>query len=136
MFKDLQTLISTDNATSSRRAILIYYALVIGSIVYLAILVLGYVICLQPKVEKDTVFSVYKWMIYLGAITLGFILLMAGVITWQNVNDTINSVKGLPQAIEKTHTEIDSIKSDAMNTVTQATTTTIIPGSPPPPPEQ
>lgn len=124
MFKDLQTLISTDNATSSRRAILLFYALVIGSIVYLAILVLGYVICLQPKVEKDTVLSVYRWMIYLGAITLAFVLLMAGVITWQNVNDTINSVKGLPQTVQSLEQTIETTKAQL--------TTTTLPDPPPP----
>lgn len=131
MFKDFQTLISSDNNTSSRRAILIYYAIIIGTIVYMAILILGYVICLQKGVEKDTVLSVYKWMIYLAAVTLGFVLLMAGVITWQNVNDTINSVKGLPQAIEKTHTEIDELKTAAQNTVAKTSVTTTTPGTPP-----
>lgn len=131
MFKDFQTLISSDNNTSSRRAILIYYAIIIGTIVYMAILILGYVICLQKGVDKSTVLEIYKSMLYLTLITLAFILLLAGVITWQNINDTISSVKGLPQAIEKTHTEIDELKTDAMNTVNKTSTTTTIPGTPP-----
>ncbi len=129
MFKDLQTLISSDNATSSRRAILIYYAIIIGTIVYLAILVLGYVICLGKGVDKSTVLEVYKWMIYLGAITLGFVLLMAGVITWQNINDTINSVKGLPQSVQTLEKTVETTKA-------QLTTTTNPPVQNPPPPQQ
>ena len=113
MFDTLKSLINTESPTSSRRAILLFYAVAIGAFTYTATIGLAYVICIDKWIDKQSALQVLKWMVYLIAITILFILLLAGVITWQNVNDTINSVKGLPpavnqiqQTIEKTQTTL------------------------------
>lgn len=118
MFKFIANAINTESATSSRRVILLYYSILIGSLVYIAIIALAYLICIHGNMDKDTVLQIFKYMIYLTLITLAFILLLAGVITWQNVNDSINSIKGLPQTIKQVEQSIETAKETVSTTTT------------------
>lgn len=119
MMKFLVNAIQGDSATSSRRVILLYYSILIGSLVYIAIIALAYTICIHANMDKETVLQIFKYMIYLTLITLAFILLLAGVITWQNVNDTINSVKGLPSSIQQIEQTVEKAVEKTSTTVTQ-----------------
>lgn len=96
--------ISETSPTSSRRTVLLFYAIILGALLYLAIIILGYVICLS-KVDRASSIQVLKYMIYFCFGTLVFILLLSGVITWQNINDTIQSVKGIPPGIKQELTQ-------------------------------
>lgn len=117
MLKDfLSNAMSESSPTSSRRTVLLFYAIILGTVLYVAIIALGYVICLS-KIDRTSSIQVLKYMIYFCFGTLVFILLLSGVITWQNINDTIQSVKGLPPGVQQQITQaID--KTTATTTVT------------------
>lgn len=111
MLQFLKTLLNSESPTSSRRGVMLYYAIGIGALCYIATIVLAYVICIDKNIDKQSAIQVLKWMVYLIAVTILFILLLAGVITWQNVNDTINSVKGLPQGINQLQQTVEKTQT-------------------------
>lgn len=115
MLAFLKSVVSNDNATSSRRVILLF-TMFIGAFVDFAIIILAFKICLAAKPDPSDHIDVLNILIKLTVIFKVFILLLSGIITWQNITDTIQTVKGLPagvqqltQTIEKTQTTATQI---------------------------
>jgi len=115
MFNWVKTIVSTDNATSSRRFILFYYALCLETIVAVSTVILSFYIIFNQHLDKDICLPIMKYMLWLNGLFMVFTLLMAGVITWQNINDTIASVKGLPQSVQQLTQTVEKTTTELTN---------------------
>ena len=118
MIAFLKQIVSNDNPTSSRRVILLF-TMFINAFVDLAIIVLAFKICLSSKQNPIDHIDVLNILIKLTMIFKVFILLLSGIITWQNITDTINSVKGLPAGVQQLTQTVETAKTSI--TATQTT---------------
>lgn len=118
MIEFIKSVVSNDNATSSRRVILMF-TMLIGAIVDISLIILSFKICLASKPDPTDHIDVLNILIKLTIIFKVFILLLSGIITWQNITDTINSIKGLPQGLQQLTQTIETAKTSITATAPQ-----------------
>lgn len=89
----IRNALSGESSISSRRLILLF-TMLIGAIVDISIIALSFKICLSVAVNTINTIQVLDVLIKLTITFKVFILLLSGIITWQNITDSIHAVKG------------------------------------------
>jgi uncharacterized protein (DUF486 family) len=97
-------ILGTDGTVSSRRLIT-FISVVVGIAVDVAIIVLAFRIALTDKSSPNAIQAMDR-LIHLAVIIKLEVFLLAGIITWQNINETARIVKGIPGMVTETQAVI------------------------------
>lgn len=112
MLSFLKTAIDGTDPTVDERRLSLVVALFLIVLVVLATGGIGYVVAFTAKDQNPFSVNAMHQLIYVIALLCLFACLMSGIVTWQNINDTLKSVQNLPpgtmQTIEKIETHIQS----------------------------
>jgi uncharacterized membrane protein len=103
-----------DSEISSRRLITMII-LQVGVLINLAIIVMSFVVIFRPAPETNTsLIQVMDRLIELVIISWVAVFLLVGLITWQNVNDTLSLIRGggITQNITKAADQIQEKAQD------------------------
>lgn len=98
MWELVKNSLSGDSSVSSRRLITMISVLV-SVAVNVGIILLSFRIALNPNVNNVAAIQALDRMIKLTVINSTLVLLLIGVITWQNINETARTIRGLPGMI-------------------------------------
>lgn len=103
MFNYLQKALSGADNTASSRRLITFISVLVMVIIDLSIVALCYKVAVAPAANDHSIAAIEK-LIQLSLIIKVFIMLLIGIITWQNINDSAKIIKGLPT----TETEIEA----------------------------
>jgi heme/copper-type cytochrome/quinol oxidase subunit 2 len=110
-----------DSEISSRRLITMII-MQVSVLINLAIIVLAFVVAFRPADANANTIQILDKLIELTVITYVAIFLLVGLITWQNVNDTLQLVRGgaVPQTVNQTASNIQTEAQTIKDTVAAA----------------
>lgn len=116
----------TDSEVSSRRLITMLIML-ICMFVNTAAIVLSFIVATRSPEANASPIQALDRLIEVIIITYVAILLLIGLITWQNVNDTISLVRGVvPQNVVKAADDIQDKAQEIKETIGVTTGTKVI----------
>lgn len=120
---------TADSQVSSRRLITMTF-LFMSVITNIAIIVLAFIISMRPAGESVSPIQALDRLIEVLIIVNVLVLLLVGIITWQNVNDSIALVRGggVNNNIQKAADDIQDKAQDIKDAV--ATAKPVMQGAP------
>jgi beta-lactamase regulating signal transducer with metallopeptidase domain len=89
---------STDQGVSEKRLIIIWIAIASLTVIS-AVIGLCFIVTLYPLPAGNSGLQAIKMLLYALILVLVFILVLSGVITWGDLNNTVGLVRGLAPAI-------------------------------------
>lgn len=113
MFQFIKSALSSGSEESSRR-VMMFNAMLMMDMTAASIVVVAILACAKVMATPDVV-PVMSKLIYAMIALNVVILLLAGIITWQNINETINSVKGVPNQFQSFQQTIKSVETTAVD---------------------
>lgn len=111
-----------DSEVSSRRLVTLVITLM-DIFITAAIIALVFVVAMRPPSTSTTAIQAVDRLLEFIIIMNVTILLLIGIITWQNVNDTVSLIKGVPiNNVAKAADEIQDKAQDIKDAVQQGAT--------------
>lgn len=122
-----------DSAVSSRRLVTMVI-LLLCCITNFGVIFLAFIVAMRPVTESVSPIQALERLIQVAIIENITVLLMMGIITWQNVNDTVSLVRGggVTQNIAKAADQIQEKAQDIKEAVAAAPPDPPVPQQPVP----
>ena len=94
MFKFLKTLIDPTNTQTSSKRFIAVSSFLLCALVVVSFVILSFKVALLTDANNVNAIQALKLMIYILIVILIFILVLCQIVTWQNLNETAQILRG------------------------------------------